>query len=289
MTLHQLLAEGRRRLVAAGIPAGDAAIDVEVFARTILDWDRAQVIMAQSSPAPEHLEPRFSLWLDRRARHEPTAYIVGVKEFWGLDFAVTPAVLVPRPETEIIVEEALRLFAESSVSHLARPRIADIGTGSGNIAVSLAHALPHCSIVATDVSTDALTVAAQNAARHGVADRIAFIATSYLDGIAGEFDVITANPPYVRELDRPALGAEIAYEPMVALFGGLNGLRDLEGVLDTAVSRLRAGGWLLMESGSGQDDAVEMLAGRRPELRLSDIRKDLQGIPRTGLIQRLPA
>ena len=288
MTLHQVLAEGRARLVAGGIPSQEAAIDVELFARTILDWDRAQIITAQSSPVPDALEPRFSLWVGRRSRHEPSAYIVGSKEFWGLDFTVTPAVLVPRPETEIIVEEALRLFAAPSDNRAARPRIADIGTGSGNIAVSLAHALPHCSIVATDVSTDALAVAAQNAVRHGVANRIEFVAASYLEGVAGEFDAIAANPPYVRELDRAGLGAEIAYEPTVALFGGINGLRDIEGVLDTALSKLRQGGWLLMESGSGQDEHVETLVGRRPGLQLSAIRNDLQGIPRTSVIQRVP-
>ena len=287
MTLQQIMAAGRERLVAAGIPRDEAAIDVDLFARTILGWDRAKIITEQSSPSPEGLEPTLSSWLERRTHHEPSAYIVGIKEFWGLEFVVTPAVLVPRPETEIIIEEALKRFGDGKTAgdHRAA-RIADIGTGSGNIAVSLACALPGSRIVATDVSTEALVVAARNAARHGVADRVEFVAASYLDGISGEFDAIMTNPPYVRELDRAGLGAEIAYEPEVALFGGLNGLRDIEGVLDTAIAKLRPGGWLLMEMGSGQDPDIEALVAGKPALRLLEIRRDLRGISRTAVIRR---
>jgi release factor glutamine methyltransferase len=281
------MAAGRTRLVAAGISAEEAAIDVELFARTILEWDRARIITSQSSAVPEGLEPTFDSWLVRRARHEPSAYIVGTKEFWGLDFIVTPAVLVPRPETELIVEEALRLFADRGASRAVQSlRFGDIGTGSGNIAVSLAHELPHCRVVATDVSSDALSVATRNAQRHGVADRIEFVAVPYLEGVTGEFDAIAANPPYVRELDRNGLGAEIAYEPEVALFGGVDGLRDIEGVLHSATRQLRSGGWLLMEMGAGMDDRVEELVHRKPDLRLVDVRRDLQGIPRTAVIHR---
>src|SRR6185503_15121752 len=129
--------------------------------RTILGWDRARLLTEQQSPAPSDLEPRFSEWISRRVRREPSAYIVGVREFWGLDFIVTPAVLIPRPETEFLVEEALAL-----VRPLEAPRIADIGTGSGCIAIAVAHELPQCRVVATDVSADALAVALRNAERH---------------------------------------------------------------------------------------------------------------------------
>ena len=281
MTLREALVAARDRLVAAGIAPAEAAIDADLYARTILGWDRARLLTEQSSPAPDALEPRFSEWIARREHREPSAYIVGVREFWGLDFAVTPAVLIPRPETEFIVEEALPL-----VRALAAPRIADVGTGSGCIAVSLARELPSCHVVASDVSAEALAVARQNAERHGVMDRIQLVATSYLGGVEGDFDLIAANPPYVREGDKPALARDVRYEPDVALFGGSAGLRDIEGVLETATSKLRPHGWLVMEFGFGQEDDVRELVGARPSLRLHRMREDLQGLARTAVIQR---
>jgi release factor glutamine methyltransferase len=281
--LHQVLAEARGRLVSAGIAPADASVDVDFFARAILGWDKATLITEQTAPAPKELEPRLSDWLTRRARREPAAYIVAVREFWGLEFTVTPAVLIPRPETEFIVEEALALLDRTPDTSM----VADVGTGSGCIAVSLAHERPGCHVVATDVSEAALDVARINAARHGVGDRVHFVATSYLDGVDGRFDVIVANPPYVREGDKPALSADVRHEPDVALFGGTSGLRDLEGVLDTAVRTLRPGGWLVMEFGFGQEDAVRGLVSARPSLRLDRVREDLQGIARTAVIRNM--
>jgi release factor glutamine methyltransferase len=190
-------------------------------------------------------------------------------------------VLIPRPETEFVVEEAAAL-----VGALPSTRLADIGTGSGNIAVSLARELPRARIVATDVSADALAVARRNAERHGVADRVTFVATSYLEGVEGTFDLIAANPPYVRDGDKPALSRDVRYEPDVALFGGAAGLRDIEGVLDTALAKLAPGGWLVMEFGFGQEDDVRGLVGARPALRVDHLREDLQGLARTAIIQR---
>ena len=282
ITLFEKLAAARDQLVAAGIPAAEAAIDVEVYARTILGWDRAKLLAETSGPVPPGLEPRFSEWIARRLAREPSAYIVGVREFWGLDFHVSPAVLIPRPETEFIVEEALTLLRP-----YPSPRVADVGTGSGCIAVALAHELADSHITATDVSAEALTVARQNADRHGVADRIEFLATAYLGGVDGDFDLIAANPPYVRDGDKPALAADVRHEPDVALFGGTTGLRDLEAVLDTAAAKLRRHGWLVMEFGFGQEDDVRSMVDARPKLRLDRIREDLQGIPRTVIIQRV--
>src|SRR3954462_15845656 len=183
--LREILNAARARLVAAGIKPAEAAVDVDLYARTILGWDKARLLTEQSSAAPEGVEPQLSQWLQRREQREPSAYIVGVREFWGLDFAVTPAVLIPRPETEFIVEESLALLRP-----IAGPRIADIGTGSGNIAISLAHARSDARVVATDVSADALAIALENAERHRVADRVELIAASYLGGIEGDFDLI---------------------------------------------------------------------------------------------------
>jgi release factor glutamine methyltransferase len=282
LTLHERLAEARGLLVSAGIRPDEAAIDVDLYARTILGWDRARLLTAQQGAAPPALEPRFSEWVARRARREPSAYIVGAREFWGLEIEVTPAVLIPRPETELIVEEAVAL-----VRGRHEPRVADVGTGSGCIAVSIAHECPNCRVVATDVSRDALEVARRNAGRHGVADRIAFVDTAYLDGVAGQFDLIAANPPYVKDGDKPMLGAGVRHEPEVALFGGAEGLRDIAGVLDAAVEKLGPSGRLVMEFGYGQEEAVERLVAARGALELVRVRADLQGIPRTAIIRRL--
>ncbi len=281
MTLHEQLAEARARLVAAGIRPDEAAIDVDLYARTILGWDRARLLVEQQQPAPRQLEPRFSEWVGRRAKREPSAYITGVREFWGLEFAVTPAVLIPRPETEFIVEEAVPL-----VGRLHNARIADVGTGSGCVAVAIAHDCPTCRIVATDISPDALDVARRNAARHGVLERVTFVETAYLNDVSGPFDLIAANVPYVKDGDKPVLGADVRYEPEVALFGGAEGLRDIAGVLDAAVDKLGGGGWLVVEFGYGQEEHVEALVAARAALELVRVHADLQGIPRTAIIHR---
>lgn len=278
--LQKKLADARARLVAAGISQPSASIDVDLYARTILGWDRARLLSEQQGAVPDALEPTLSEWLARREQREPSAYIVGVREFWGLDFEVTPAVLIPRPETEFIVEEALALVRVPGTG-----RGADIGTGSGCVAIALASEMPGCRLVASDISGQALDVARRNAARHGVDGRIAFIATSYLDGVSGPFDFITANPPYVKDGDKPAISRDTGHEPEVALFGGAEGLRDIAGVLDTAADTLTPGGWLVMEFGYGQEESVEELVGARPALRFDRARADLQGIPRTALIQ----
>jgi release factor glutamine methyltransferase len=283
-TLHDTLADARGRLVSAGISAAEAAVDVPLFACTILGWDRVRLLTERSAPPPDALEPTFSEWIERRTAREPAAYIVGVREFWGLDFHVTPAVLIPRPETEFIVEETLEIVSSFAMD---APKIADIGTGCGNIAVSLAHDLGNARVTATDVSRDALAIAGENAHRYGVDDRIDFVATPYLDGIDDTFDVIASNPPYVKETDKPGLAADVLHEPDVALFGGASGLRDLEAVLGTAVAKLRRGGWLVMEFGYGQEDDVRRLVSAKSGLQLERVREDLQGIPRTAVIQRL--
>jgi len=298
LTLHETLAGARARLIAANFSKVEASIDVDLYARTILGWDPARLLSDLQDAPPERLEPTLSEWITRRVRYEPTAYIVGVREFWGLDFAITPAVLVPRPETEFIVEETLQLLrsgdprvsapdAEPSrgARRASHTRIADIGTGSGCVAVAVAVDAPGCRVTASDISEEALAVARGNAARHDVADRVEFVATSYLDGVDGMFNVITANPPYVKDGDKPALSRVTRHEPDVALFGGAEGLRDIAGVLDTAAAKLTPGGWLVMEFGYGQEESVEALVDARPVLRLDHMRADLQGIPRTAIIQ----
>ena len=281
-TLADRLTEARGRLVAAGIPADEAAIDVDLYARRILGWDRANLITRRGEEVPAGLDPTFSEWVARRERREPSAYIIGEREFYGRDFLVSPAVLIPRSETEHIVEALLPLLAVQPAA-----LVADIGTGSGNIAVTLACEAPECRVVATDVSDVALAVAARNAVRHGVADRVTLVHTSYLDGVTDIFDLIAANPPYVRETDRAGLSPSVQREPAVALFGGRDGMRDVEGVLVATGARLRPGGWLLMEFGFGQEEAVRQAIARHPALRLDRVVADLQGLPRTIVAQRL--
>lgn len=273
--------------MAAGVSPAEAAVDVDVYARRILGWDRARLIADAREPVPAGLEPRFSEWLDRRTRREPTAYIVGEREFWGLPFRVTPTVLIPRPETELIVEAALPLLR--ALPSAPGPRVADIGTGSGILAVSLAHEVPAARVVATDISADALAVARANAEANGVGDRVTCTCTSYLDGVEGPFDLIVANPPYVKQGDKPALSPDVRHEPDVALFGGADGLRDIAGVLDAAAPRLVPGGWFLMEFGFGQEDDVRALVARRPAFRFDRTLHDLQGLARTAVLQREPS
>jgi len=284
VTLRQALTAARDRLVDAGVPPDEAAIDVELFARTILGWDRARMITASMQGAPAALEPTFSAWVARRATREPSAYIIGVREFYNLELEVTPAVLIPRPETEMIVEAALPLLARTLDA-----RVADVGTGCGNIAVTLAHEARRSTVVATDVSGEALAVAKRNAARHGVVDRIEFVETPYLDGVEGPFDLIAANPPYVRETDRGGLSPSVLHEPAVALFGGANGMRDIEGVLEATAAKLRQGGWLIMEFGFGQEDDVRARVAVHDDLRFDRVLADLQGLPRTAVITRIAA
>ena len=284
MTLYERLSSAREQLIRAGIQPSEAAIDVELYARAILKWDRARVLLNYHEPVPGELEPQFSEWLSRRQRFEPSAYIVGEREFWGLPLLITPAVLVPRPETELVVEEVAAIAHGSGGG--GSLRIADIGTGSGNIVVSVAHTLPSAMCVATDVSAEALAVARQNAFRHGVAERIEFVCTSYLDGVPGLFDIIAANPPYVRDIDKRGLSADVLQEPHVALFGGATGMDHLDAVLTTASRMLRPAGWLVMEFGFGQEDDVRALAARQAGLRVDHVREDLQGLARTVIIQR---
>jgi release factor glutamine methyltransferase len=279
--LADALGAARARLIAAGIDPGEAAVDVDVYVRTILGWDKATLLANLRDPAPRSLEPRFSEWIARREHREPTAYIVGAREFWGRQFVITPAVLVPRSETELIVEEALAVLRR-----FPAPRIADIGTGSGILAVTLAAEVPTATVVATDLSADALKVAQKNAELHDAAERITLVRTSYLDHVAGTFELVVANPPYVRDGDKPALSRDVRHEPDVALFGGPDGLRDVSGTLDAAAAKLTPGGWLVMEFGYGQEDDVRRLVEARPILHLDHVRDDLQGIARTAVVER---
>jgi release factor glutamine methyltransferase len=278
VTLRQHLVAAKARLVAAGIEPAEAARDVLLLAMHALGWDRAAIHARDLEPPPDGFVGSYEAAIARRTTREPIAYITGVQEFWNRDFAVSPAVLIPRPETELIIEEALSM---------AFVTVADIGTGSGCLAVTLAAECPRARVVATDISAPALAVARANAERHQVASRIEFRETRYLDGITGPFDLIVANPPYVTDDEYAALAPEVRdFEPPSALASGPEGLDDIAGVLRAAHSHLAPGGRLLLEMGHQQASAVTGLVAAQPGLQLVDIRHDLQRIPRMAIIER---
>ncbi len=281
--MHAHVISARERLIRAGIPPDQAGIDAEVLARHVLGWDRAAYLSHRDDPIASEAASRFQESVAERERRVPVAYITGTREFWGLDFLVTPAVLIPRPETELVVDEALRFLQDRHASW----RIADVGTGSGCLAVSLAHELLHATIVASDISPEALAVARQNAVRHEVADRIHFTATSLMDGVPGPLDLIVANPPYIPRRHADTLSPDVRdHEPAAALFGhGPDGLDDVRALLSQARARLGATGRLLMEFGFGQADAVRSDA-ERSGLAVIDILRDLQGHERTLVARR---
>ena len=284
MTLVERVSEAARRLAEADIDARGAAFDAEVLARHALGWDRATYLARWREPAPAGFEDRFEPLVARRGRREPVARITGRREFWGLDFEVAPAVLVPRPESELLVETALARLGD----HAARWKIADVGTGSGCLAVALARELPRAQVIATDICPDALAVARRNAARHGVADRVAFRRADLLDNLPGPYDLIVSNPPYIPDAVIDTLAPEVSrHDPAAALRGGRDGLDTVRRLVAAAADRLRPGGWLVMEVGAGQSGDAAGIA-RRAGLRVADVRPDLQGIPRAVVMQPDP-
>ena len=278
-SVSQRIAEARRTLIDAGIAPEAAAVDAEVLARYALGWDRARLLSDGRTDAPPGFDSRFAPLVDRRARREPVAFITGHREFWALDFEVSPDVLIPRPETELIVESVLALRPERS----AVRRIIDVGTGSGCLAVALATEYPRARAIAIDISQQALDVARRNAARHRVADRVHFVRGDLLSGIGGGADVIVSNPPYVPS------GVELSpdivrFEPAVALYSGADGLSALERLIREARARLAGNGLFVVEFGFGQDRHVETLACEAGWRDVA-LKEDLQGIPRVAAMQ----
>jgi release factor glutamine methyltransferase len=237
--------------------------------------------------APDTAAAFFGL-IARRLAGEPIQHITGETEFYGLPFSITRDVLIPRPETELLVEKAIELALElREAGTMREPRIADVGTGSGAIAVALATALPFAEITATDISTPALDVARANAQRNGVAGRIRFVESDLLEPVTpGWFAFVISNPPYVPEVDRATLDVEVRdYEPAQALFAGEDGLSVYQRLVPLAFKVLAAGGILLLEIGHGQQEALQALLEKEGFTRI-EFFNDLQGIPRVVRAQR---
>ena len=223
-------------------------------------------------------EARYTALIERRFRGEPMQYITGECEFYGLPFRVTRDVLIPRPETEHLVEKVLE-----NASRLQQPRIVDVGTGSGAIAVALAHKLPRATVTAIDLSLPALEVARFNAQRLGFADRIRLLHGDLLEPVAEEqFEIIVSNPPYVPNTDRALISVEVReHEPAVALFGGEDGLAIFRRLIPSAYAALVQGGFLIFEFGFSQMSDVESLL-KSAGFQNIEITHDLQGIPRVA-------
>src|SRR5437588_3940367 len=280
VSIRSALADGARTLGANGVT--EPRLEASSLLGHATSRDRAFIIThADDAVTPEELETLRSL-VARRAAGEPLQYITGHQEFFKLDFEVSPEVLIPRPETEIIVEVALEFLGDKPA-----PIFADIGTGSGCIAISLLNELSAARAVATDASPAALRVAQRNADRHAVTDRLTLIESdcfSALDPV-GKFDLIVSNPPYVSDRELETIQREVRYEPRAALAGGPDGLDVIRTLLRKAPSFLRSGSHFVFEVGFGQDLTVEQLIDREV-WDLIEIRRDLQSVPRTVILRK---
>lgn len=283
-TISETLKAASEHLRAASSP--NDLLDAQTLLAEALGEDRTYLIINFNQQLPEDLLSKFRAMVNRRAAGEPLQYITGHQEFFGLDFEVTPEVLIPRPETELIVEETIRLVQQDRI---ARPAIVDVGAGSGCIAVALARELGASRVIASDISEAALRVARRNAARHGLGDRIGFVASDLLDAFAEKdfADFILSNPPYVSEEETHSLQREVRdWEPRLALTDSNDGLSLYRRLLKDAPSRLKPDGHLICEMGYTQSEKISAMIDHRiwGAGRLLD---DLQGIPRTIVLRKL--
>jgi release factor glutamine methyltransferase len=280
MTFSELAAAAVQTLRQAGIDDDTARRDAVLLARHLAGWDAGRwLIESRSATVPPELSTAFAQRLARRARREPLAYIVGEREFYGRAFSVAPGVLIPRPETELIVDAVLEL-ARSRVA----PRVLDVGTGSGCLAITIALALREAVLTATDSSATALDIARANAMTYGVESRIDWRAGDLLAESLGPFDIILSNPPYVPDRDRSSLEPEVVqYEPSSALFGGDDGLDVIRRLVPAAAKALSPDGWLVFEIGHGQASAVEQIVNQTSGLCFVRFVSDLQSVPRVAV------
>jgi release factor glutamine methyltransferase len=276
-TLREALWSGEQALSKGALDS--PRLDAEILLTHVLGITRAQLHTHLQGQLNSAELARYHQLIERRARREPLAYIVGHKEFYGLDLFVDSRVLIPRPETELLVEKAVEIGQQQSV-------IADVGTGSGAIAVSLAVYLPRALVYATDASSGALEVAARNCRRHGVEDRIHLLQGHLLEPAPEPVDLITANLPYVSQSELAQLPPEIShYEPREALDGGPDGLDHIRRLLAQAGERLKPSGVVLLEIGATQGPAVVALAKRHFPAARVEIAKDYAGLDRVVIVE----
>ena len=280
-TAGAALASGRAALARAGIDS--AALDAPVLLAHLLGVERAGLLAHPELSLDAATQAAYAGLLARRAAGEPVAYLTGGREFMGLDFAVDRRVLIPRPETEHLVEAAL---AHLRADPTPAPVAVDVGTGSGAIAVSLAQALPRLRVIAADVDAGALAVARANAVRHGVADRVCLVRGALLDWLGRPVDLIAANLPYLRP---DQANASIAWEPAVALYAGADGFALYRDLLAQAPARLRPGGRLLAEIDPDQAELALTTAAQVAPGWPAAVQPDYAGRPRLLVLDRPPA
>lgn len=279
-TINARIAEGRHRLLGAGIDHDESALDARLLAQAVLGWDATQILTNGDQGEPSAFAAQYDELISRRAHREPLPYITGTREFWNLVFEVSPAVLIPRPETEGLVEAVNELFPD----HDAPLRIADVCTGSGCVAVAIAVERPEAHIVAADLSAAAVEIARRNTVRHRVTDRVECVQGDLLEPLTGTFDLIVGNPPYVPSGARRALQPEVRdFEPETALFAGEDGLSVIRRLVRESAAWLKRDGYLMFEFGDGQESAVSELISASERLRMVDIKHDLQGIARIAI------
>jgi len=289
VTFAEWVAEASRLLTAAGRDERESRLDAALLARWHLGWPMARWLVNLGEQAPADFAAAVAPLLARRARAEPIAYLTGEREFFGRTFRVTPDVLIPRPETELVVEEALACVTKlrTDSANLPPPLVLDVGTGSGCIAITIALEQPPVRVVATDISDAALAVAMDNARRLDAADRVTFRHGPLMADWNEPADLIVSNPPYVAGADRGALPDDVVrYEPATALFGGEDGLDVIRALIPAAAAALVPGGWLVMEVGLGQADEVQRLIRDAPGLDVVRLRADLQRILRVVVARR---
>jgi release factor glutamine methyltransferase len=276
MTIGEVLHEAVSVLGEAGSPT--PRLDAEVILAACLRIDRLQFYThAEQEVTPEATE-MYSGWIQRRIKGEPVSYIIGVKEFWSLPFHVSPSVLIPRPETEVLVEEVLTVIAEPREGGW---QVLEIGVGSGAIAVALAVERKDIQVTATDLSGEALAVAMGNAERSGVKDRIQFLQADLFAPVTGQYDVIISNPPYISRRDFDLLPPGIRdYEPTRALLAGPEGTEFHRELIRQGAPFLKTGGWLLMEMGDGQGENIRPLFADHGGYEEIGIRCDYGGMER---------
>ncbi len=280
VNVRAALRDAMTRMRSAGVPSH--ALAAELLLMHVMGRDRAWLYAHPEAPLDADEARRYFELVTQRAAGTPTQYLTGKQEFWGLEFEVTPAVLIPRPETEHVVEVAVERLGKELAN--ASLRIADVGTGSGCIAVALAHEFPRAEIFATDISADALAVAARNVARHNLAGRVHFIECNLLRAFANEhgtFDLIVSNPPYVARDEEVQLQREVReHEPHGALFCGATGTEIYAPLVNQAAGLLKPGGFLVLEIGYGALDRVRPLFSDSSAWTEIHVANDLAGIPR---------
>jgi release factor glutamine methyltransferase len=283
VTVQEALRHGSRVLSAEG-GSEEASLEAELLLAHALNTDRTHLYQRLREALPDDAARAFEALLQRRLAHEPTAYILGRKEFYGLELEVAQVAIIPRPETETLVELVLEFVGTREAEH--NTRVVDVGVGCGAVAVALAVNLPQAEIVATDVSPQALALAHRNADRHGVAERIHLLEGDLLGPLDAPVDAIAANLPYVRTDDFEAAPPEIRqHEPRLGLDGGPDGLRIVERLVGQASSRLKAGGALFIEIGEEQGDAARNLAlASFPQARI-EVKRDLSRLDRVLVVR----